>query len=107
MRRRQPTATIDISKIMESGTPSSLTSGMGDEPTRLLGALLVSSFSQAAEACPEIPEDERRDYILCWALSLSRVHLEGSCRHSRNERRARGLRQRVTPHERASRHEIR
>jgi hypothetical protein len=66
MRRRQPTATIDISKIMESGTPLiNDLSGMGDEPTRLLGALLVSSFNQAAEACPKIPEDERRDYILC------------------------------------------
>jgi hypothetical protein len=37
---------------------------MGDEPARLLGALLVSAFSQAAKARADTLEKERRDFML-------------------------------------------
>jgi hypothetical protein len=35
-----------------------------EEPARLLGALLVSQFTQAAEARSDTEERERRDYTL-------------------------------------------
>jgi hypothetical protein len=61
----QPTSTIDIADIMDSGKRLVVDlSGMGDEPARLLGALLVSAFSQAAEARARISEHERRDFTL-------------------------------------------
>jgi hypothetical protein len=37
---------------------------LGTGPAHLLGALLISSFSQAAEARRHIPEHERRDFTL-------------------------------------------
>jgi hypothetical protein len=37
---------------------------LGEEPAHLLGALLVTAFSQAAEARRNIPEEERRDFTL-------------------------------------------
>ncbi len=46
-----------------AGTRSGRSSRRG-EPSRLLGALLVSSFAQAAEARSEMAEAERRDYTL-------------------------------------------
>ena len=61
----QKTSTINLRKIIERGTVMVCDlSGMGDEPARLLGALLVSSFAQAAEARSDIIEAERRDYTL-------------------------------------------
>ena len=61
----QPTSTIDIRRIIDRGTVMVCDlSGMGDEPARLLGALLVSSFAQAAESRSEIAERERADYTL-------------------------------------------
>ena len=61
----QKTSTINLRKIIDRGTVMVCDlSGMGDEPARLLGALLVSSFAQAAEARSEVIEAERRDYTL-------------------------------------------
>src|ERR1700674_5078222 len=61
----QPTPTINIRRIVDSGTVMVCDlSGMGDEPARLLGALLVSSFAQAAEARADMVEGERRSYTL-------------------------------------------
>ena len=61
----QKTSTIDIRRIIDRGTVMVCDlSGLGDEPARLLGALLVSSFAQAAEARAEIAEADRRDYTL-------------------------------------------
>jgi hypothetical protein len=61
----QPTSTLDIADIMDSGKKLVVDlSGMGDEPARLLGALLVSAFSQAAEARARIAEHERKDFTL-------------------------------------------
>lgn len=61
----QKTSTIDIRRIIDRGTVLVCDlSGLGDEPARLLGALLVSSFAQAAEARAEIAEADRRDYTL-------------------------------------------
>ena len=37
---------------------------MGEEPSRLLGALLVTAFAQAAESRGDMPEDQRRDFTL-------------------------------------------
>jgi len=61
----QKTSTISIRRIIDMGTVMACDfSGLGEEPARLLGALLVSSFAQAAEARSEIAEAERRDYTL-------------------------------------------
>jgi TraM recognition site of TraD and TraG len=42
----------------------SLQGSLGTEPSHLLGALLITAFSQAAEARRHMPEDERRDFTL-------------------------------------------
>jgi hypothetical protein len=61
----QATSTIHFRKIIDRGTVMVCDlSGMGDEPARLLGALLVSSFAQAAEARSDVAERERPDYTL-------------------------------------------
>jgi hypothetical protein len=61
----QPTSTINIRRIMDSGTVLVCDlSGMGDEPARLLGALLVSSFAQAAEARSDTVEAQRKAYTI-------------------------------------------
>ena len=61
----QQTSTINIRRIIDSGTVMVCDlSGMGEEPARLLGALLVSSIAQAAEARSEVEETARRDYTL-------------------------------------------
>ena len=58
-------STIHIRQIIDRGTIMVCDlSGLGDEPARLLGALLVSSFAQAAEARSDIAERERSDYTL-------------------------------------------
>ena len=61
----QPTSTINIRRIIDNGTFMVVDlSGLGDEPARLLGALIVSQFTQAAESRSMSAERERRDYTL-------------------------------------------
>jgi DNA helicase HerA-like ATPase len=61
----QQTSTINIRRIIDSGTIIICDlSGIGEEPARLLGALLVSQFAQAAEARADTDESERKDYTL-------------------------------------------
>ena len=61
----QPTSTINVRKLMDSGTTLVVDlSDMGDEPARLLGALLVSSFARAAEARANQAEELRKDYTM-------------------------------------------
>lgn len=63
----QTTSTLDISRIMNQGKVLivNLAKGsLGTEPSHLLGALLITAFSQAAEARRHMPEDERRDFTL-------------------------------------------
>lgn len=59
--------TIDISRIMNRGQRLvvNLSKGqLGEEPSHLLGALLVSAFAQAAEGRANIPFAERRPFTL-------------------------------------------
>jgi hypothetical protein len=63
----QNTSTIDIAEIMNSGKVLivNLSKGnLGAEPAHLLGALLITAVSQAAEARRNIAEDARRDFTL-------------------------------------------
>jgi DNA helicase HerA-like ATPase len=61
----QQTPTISIRRIIDSGAVLVVDlSGIGEEPARLLDALLVSQFAQAAEARADTAESERRDYTL-------------------------------------------
>jgi hypothetical protein len=63
----QNTSTLDISRIMNQGKVLivNLSKGsLGTEPSHLLGALLITAFSQAAESRRHLPEDERRDFTL-------------------------------------------
>jgi len=61
----QQTSTINIRKIIDRGTVMVCDlSGLGDEPARLLGAILVSSLAQAAESRAEVAEAQRRDYTV-------------------------------------------
>jgi Type IV secretion-system coupling protein DNA-binding domain len=63
----QNTSTIDIADAMNTGNALivNLSKGnLGSEPAHLLGALLITAVSQAAEARRNIPEDERRDFTL-------------------------------------------
>ena len=57
---------IDPRKIMDEGKVliCNLSKRMGEEPSRLLGALLVTAFAQAAEGRGDTPEDARRDFTL-------------------------------------------
>ena len=57
---------IDPRKIMDEGKVliCNLSKRMGEEPSRLLGALLVTAFAQAAEGRGDIPEESRRDFTL-------------------------------------------
>jgi type IV secretory pathway TraG/TraD family ATPase VirD4 len=59
-------STIDIAKIMNEGRVliCNLSKRMGEEPSHLLGSLLVTVFAQAAEARAELPEDQRRDFTM-------------------------------------------
>lgn len=46
----QPTSTIDIPRVMKSGTPLVVDlSDLGDEPAAILGAIIINSIKQAAE----------------------------------------------------------
>jgi hypothetical protein len=63
----QNSSTLDIPAVMNKGKVLivNLSKGnLGTGPAHLLGALLISSFSQAAEARRHIPEHERRDFTL-------------------------------------------
>jgi hypothetical protein len=63
----QNASTIDIADVMNSGKILivNLSKGnLGTEPAHLLGALLITAVSQAAEARRTIAEDERRDFTL-------------------------------------------
>ncbi len=63
----QNSSTLDISRMMNQGKVLivNLSKGnLGTEPAHLLGALLITAFSQAAEARRHMPEDERRDFTL-------------------------------------------
>lgn len=58
--------TIDIDEIMNSRKVliANLSKRMGDEPSRILGALLTTAFAQGAENRAAIPEQERQDFTL-------------------------------------------
>lgn len=58
--------TIHPRKIMDEGKVliCNFSKRMGEEPSRLLGAMLVTAFAQAAEGRGDIPEDQRRDFTL-------------------------------------------
>jgi hypothetical protein len=59
--------TINISRVMDRGQRLvvNLSKGkLGEEPSHLLGALLVSAFAQAAEQRANIPFEERRPFTL-------------------------------------------
>lgn len=62
----QNRSTINIPKIMDQGGVliCNLSKRMGEEPSHLLGSLLVTAFTQAAEARADRPEHERRDFTL-------------------------------------------
>lgn len=63
----QNASTIDIAEAMNTGKVLivNLSKGnLGTEPAHLLGALLITAVSQAAEARRNIPEDHRRDFTL-------------------------------------------
>lgn len=57
---------IDVEEIMNNDKVllCNFSKRMGEEPSHLLGALLVTAFGQAAEARAEIPEEERKDFTL-------------------------------------------
>jgi len=58
--------TIHPRQIMDKGKVliCNLSKRMGEEPSRLLGAMLVTAFAQAAESRGDLPEDRRRDFAL-------------------------------------------
>jgi hypothetical protein len=63
----QNVSSIDIAGAMNSGKVLivNLSKGnLGTEPSHLLGALLITAISQAAEARRTIPEENRRDFTL-------------------------------------------
>jgi hypothetical protein len=63
----QNASTIDVADVMNAGKVLivNLSKGnLGTEPAHLLGALLVTAISQAAEARRDIDEEARRDFTL-------------------------------------------
>jgi len=63
----QTRSTLNLSRAMNEGRVLIFNLGkgrLGEQPTRLIGALLVSAFAQAAESRAAIAEDERRDFTL-------------------------------------------
>jgi len=63
----QNSSTLNIADVMNKGKVLivNLSKGnLGTEPAHLLGALLITACSQAAEARRHIPEHERRDFTL-------------------------------------------
>jgi DNA helicase HerA-like ATPase len=60
-------ATLDLRSVMDSGKilVADLSKGrLGEDPARLLGALLVAGFEQAALSRADVSEDARRDFYL-------------------------------------------
>ena len=59
-------STVDIDAVMngEKFFVANLPKQMGNEPSHLLGALLITAFSQAAERRVTVPESERLDFTL-------------------------------------------
>jgi hypothetical protein len=69
----QQTSTIDIRRVIDGGTVLVADlAGMGEEPARLLGALLVS-HAQVAEARSDTAEDARSDYTTSTSSRTSPV----------------------------------
>lgn len=63
----QPKSGIDLRRLMDDGHVLivNLSKGrLGEAPAHLLGALLATSFAQAAEERADTPEAERRDFTL-------------------------------------------
>ena len=63
----QPTAKFDVRQVMdrEQIFIANLAKGqIGEEESRLLGALLVTKFQLAAMSRADIPEEERKDFYL-------------------------------------------
>ena len=63
----QTSSTLDIPRVMNSGKVLILNlskGSLGTEPAHLLGALLITAFSQAAEARRHMPEQKRKDFTL-------------------------------------------
>ena len=63
----QNSSTLKVPDVMNKGNVLivNLSKGnLGTEPAHLLGALLITACSQAAEARRHIPEHERRDFTL-------------------------------------------
>jgi hypothetical protein len=63
----QNSSTLKIPEVMNKGKVLivNLSKGnLGTEPAHLLGAILITACSQAAEARRHIPEHERRDFTL-------------------------------------------
>lgn len=63
----QPSSTLDIQNIMDTGKVLiiNLAKGnLGTDPAHLLGAVLITAFAQAAEARRRLPEEQRRDFTL-------------------------------------------
>ena len=59
-------STIDIPHIIDSDKIliANLSKRIGDEPSHLLGALLVTAIAQAAQNRAALPEEERADFTL-------------------------------------------
>ena len=63
----QPSSTLDIQNIMDTRKVLiiNLAKGnLGTDPARLLGAILITGFAQAAEARRKVPEAKRFDFTL-------------------------------------------
>ncbi len=63
----QPKSTVEIRKIMDEGKIliMNLSKGkIGEDNSRLLGALMITRLQLAAMSRVDIPEDERRDFFL-------------------------------------------
>lgn len=59
-------STLDVEDVMNNRRVvlANLSKRMGEEPSHLLGALLVTAFAQAAERRATIPEAKRQDFTL-------------------------------------------
>ncbi|MFC1721311.1 helicase HerA domain-containing protein [Patescibacteria group bacterium] len=63
----QPKSTIDMREIMDAGKilVVNLSKGkIGEESSALLGAMLVTKIQLAAMSRADVPEEERRDFVL-------------------------------------------
>ena len=64
----QPKSTIDLAAIMDNRrvlVANLSKATLGEGPAHLLGAFLVTAFSQAAEQRAAMPEQDRVDFALC------------------------------------------